>query len=298
MDFAIFRAQKLKSTVAVRSSLKHAFREQETPNADPEKLELNSHIGAENTSEALKAFKDRLPEKIRKNGVLCIEYFVSASPEAMYAKTREEQDRYFTDALEWLKAKHGAENVFYAGAHRDESTPHMYAYVVPLDDKGKLNCRSFLGGHKDVMSEIQTAFAEEVGKKHGLRRGIEGSKAKHTTIKQFYTGLAEQEKREAFNKQDRIARGRSMEQTFEADMVDELKRVEVKALAIAPPAFNTAYADWQRRQEDKKRKDAKEKLDRQAAERKAEEAEGEAWLEQQREANKQTSPTRTRGFTR
>ena len=34
----------------------------------------------------------------------------------------------------------------YAGVHRDESTPHMYAYVVPLDEStGRLNARRWLG---------------------------------------------------------------------------------------------------------------------------------------------------------
>ena len=38
MGYAILRTQKLKSPVAVRRSMKHAFREQDTPNADPERL--------------------------------------------------------------------------------------------------------------------------------------------------------------------------------------------------------------------------------------------------------------------
>ena len=49
----------------------------------------------------------------------------------MQGKARSSQDAYFRDALDWLKNKHGAENVVYAGIHRDETTPHMYAYVVP-----------------------------------------------------------------------------------------------------------------------------------------------------------------------
>ena len=48
---------------------------------------------------------------------------MSASPEAINAKTREEQDAYFADALKYIQDKHGAENVAYAGIHRDESTP-------------------------------------------------------------------------------------------------------------------------------------------------------------------------------
>lgn len=163
----------------------HAFREQETPNADPAKTPDNTHIGAANVAEALERFNARLPDKVRKNAVLAIEYLVTASPDDMKGKSRAEQDAYFEDALKWLRVRHGAENVVYAGIHRDETTPHMYAYVVPLDERGKLNCRAFLGGAK-ALSEMQTDFAERIGRKHALERGIEGSKARHTTIQAYY----------------------------------------------------------------------------------------------------------------
>ena len=191
MAFAILRTQKLKAAVAVRRSLKHAFRAQDTPNADPTRLRENSHLGANSVDEAMKAFHNRLPEKIRKNGVLAIEYLITGSPDGMNSKSRRDQDAYFTDALAWLKERHGAENLIYAGIHRDETTPHLYAYVVPLDPQGKLNCRHFLGGAK-ALSQMQTDFAEQVGQRHGLRRGIEGSKARHTTVRQYYAALQQE----------------------------------------------------------------------------------------------------------
>ena len=33
---------------------------------------------------------------------------------------------------------------------------------------------------------MQTEYAEQVGKRHGLERGLEGSKSRHTTIKDYY----------------------------------------------------------------------------------------------------------------
>ena len=62
--------------------------------------------------------------------------------------------------------------------------PHLAVYVVPLKD-GKLNAKHFTGGKK-VLSQLQTDFAKDVGQRHGLERGIEGSQAKHQTIKEFY----------------------------------------------------------------------------------------------------------------
>jgi hypothetical protein len=183
-NFAILRVQKLKSAIAIRRSFKHAFREQDTPNADLERTPDNTHLGPQNVDQAMDAFRSRLPEKHRVNAVLAIEYLVTATPEAMQAKGRDGQNAYFLDTLKWLQARHGKENVVYAGVHRDEASPHMYAYVVPrVGDR--LNCRHFLGGAK-ALSEMQTDFAEQVGAKHDLERGIEGSRARHTTLKQYY----------------------------------------------------------------------------------------------------------------
>lgn len=189
MGYAILRTEKLKSPVAVRRAMKHAFRAQDTPNADPARTPENTHIGAHSVDEGMAAFNAALPEKYRKNAVLAVEYLFATSPEDMKAKSRTEQDAYFSDALAWLKDKHGAENVVYAGIHRDETSPHMYAYVVPKDpDTGTLNCRRFLGGSK-ALNEMQTDFAAKVGQRHGLQRGIEGSKARHTTVQQYYAAL-------------------------------------------------------------------------------------------------------------
>jgi hypothetical protein len=187
MGYAILRTQKLKSPVAVQRSLKHAMREQDTPNADPVKTADNTHFGASTVDEAIRLFNERLPQTYRKDAVLCIEYLVTASPADMAGKSRSQQDAYLMDALGWLQARHGPENVFYAGIHRDEITPHLYAYVVPRDGE-RLNCRKWLGGSK-ALSQMQTEFAETIGRPHGLERGIERSRARHVSIREFYSRI-------------------------------------------------------------------------------------------------------------
>lgn len=191
-EYAILRVKKLKSEVAILGSLRHTFREQPTPNADPDRLASNTLYGAESTAEAMKEFRSRLPEKVRKNAVLALEYLITASPEAMQGKSRSEQDSYLSDSLEWLREKHGSENVFCGAVHRDELTPHLAVYVMPKDDAGKLNCRKFLGD-RGALRQMQTDFADRVGKRHGLRRGVEGSKARHQTVSRFYSTIQNNE---------------------------------------------------------------------------------------------------------
>lgn len=185
MQFAILRVQKLKSTGAIRRSLKHAFREQDTPNADPARTPENAQNGATSSQKAFDRVLAALPEKKRSNAVLAIEYLITASPEKMNSMSRAQQDGYFATAAAWLAKRHGSENLVHWGVHRDETTPHMYAYVVPMDDKGRLNCRAFLGGAK-ALSEMQTEFHNTVAREYGLERGVKGSKARHTTIRQYY----------------------------------------------------------------------------------------------------------------
>ena len=189
--YGILRTAKIKTRGELKRSLKHGFREQDTPNAASELTPNNTYIGGNSSAEVMQHFNERLATQanIRKNAVLGIEYLVTTSSEVINNSTREAQDSYFNAALDWLKEKHGSENVIHAGIHRDEKTPHMYVFVVPIDDKGKLNCRHFLGGSKNVLSDLQTEFHEKVCKKFDLERGIKGSKAKHNRIMDYYKNL-------------------------------------------------------------------------------------------------------------
>lgn len=187
-NFAILRTAKLSKMGSIAGSGSHNFRERPTANADPSKTGQNQHVGAKSADELVQAVKARLPAKHRSNAVLCVEYMISASPEALAGMNARTQSAFFTDALQWLRARHGAENVVCASVHRDETTPHMVAYVVPLLD-GKLNARAFLGGRK-ALSDMQTDFAGQVGAKYGLQRGLERSKANHKSVKQWYSEQA------------------------------------------------------------------------------------------------------------
>lgn len=182
MAFAILRTAKLKSFGEIGGSLSHNYRTRFTPNADSKRLEKNEN-DIKNCSEAMNAIKARLPEKLRKNGVLCVEYLITASPDWEGWNTTKEK-AFFDKSVEFLKAKHGAENVITTSIHRDETTPHLVAYVVPIDSNGKLNARHFLGG-KQKLSQMQTDFADEV-QKFGLDRGKTNSKAQHKTIQHYY----------------------------------------------------------------------------------------------------------------
>jgi len=185
MAYAIYRTEKLKSFGEIGGSLSHTYRTRPTPNADENKQHLNKHI-FETYNQCFDALKSAIPEKRRSNAVLCIEHLITASPNWEGWGTKKEEE-FFKKSLEFLNKKYGKENVIACSIHRDETTPHLIVYVVPIDEKGGLNAKKWLGG-RSKLSQTQTEFANEV--KHlGLERGLENSKARHKTIKEFYAEI-------------------------------------------------------------------------------------------------------------
>lgn len=191
MAFAIMRCKKLGGMGSVAASLKHCFRERETPNADASRTADNEHNAAKSTNEAMGKLRELLPEKRRKDAVLAVEYVITASPEWWTKASKAEQTDFFNQAHQWLAKKYGADRIITATIHRDEKTPHLSAFVVPLTQDGRLSAKDFIG-NKAKMTADQTTFAKAV--EHlGLQRGIERSKATHTSIKQHYAAIQKDE---------------------------------------------------------------------------------------------------------
>jgi hypothetical protein len=205
MAFAIVRTAKLKTAGNLGGLNNHLERKMEVPNADQELSHLNRRKAG--TGDLAKDVATRLQaagiEKPRKNAVLAIEHLMTASPEAFpfrKAKTpsgspvayglvgaKEDTARWQAfekNCIKWLKERYGVANVVNFTVHLDEQTPHIHAVVVPLDAKGKLNCRHYLGG-REKLRDLQDSFAA-AHQGIGLERGVQGSKAHHTTVKQFY----------------------------------------------------------------------------------------------------------------
>lgn len=186
-NFAIMRSKKINKLGNVAASLKHAYRERETENADPDRLAENELILSKTTSEAMGKIRELLPEKRRSDAVVAVEYLFTTSPEWMKTATPEQQAEFFDQSKKWLSDKYGAENVVATVIHRDEKTPHMSAFVVPLTADGRLSAKEHIGTREKMKSDL-TNHAKAV--QHlGLERGIEGSKAKHVTLKTYYAAL-------------------------------------------------------------------------------------------------------------
>ena len=172
---------------SVAASMQHCYRERETHNADQERTPDNQHLVAKSTDEAMGKLRVLLPEKRRKDAVLAVEYVMTASPEWFAQATPEQEKAFFQRSLQWLADKYGADRIVTASIHRDEATPHLSAFVVPLTQDKRLSAKEFIGS-RDKMRADQTTYAACVVDL-GLERGIEGSKATHQTIQQHYAAV-------------------------------------------------------------------------------------------------------------
>ncbi|PAY94689.1 plasmid recombination enzyme, partial [Shigella boydii] len=161
--------------------------ERETPNANAERTPENYCSVSKSTDQAMGRVRELLPEKRRKDAVLAVEYVMTASPEWWKEATPRQQAEFFARSEQWLEKKYGKDRVVAAVVHRDEATPHLSAFVVPLTQDGRLSAKEFIGG-RSKMREDQSTYAESV-KKLGLERGIEGSRATHQTVQHYYESI-------------------------------------------------------------------------------------------------------------
>jgi hypothetical protein len=210
MAFAIMRCAKLKGG-AITSSDRHTERSMKTPNADPERTGNNLRLRGERGDDlkgkieaVIMAAQKQTGQRIRKDAVKCVEFFFGASPEYFEKSLTAEQEKiqiergirqrvidrqkeleFYRQTNEFMERLEERGFVFVkAVAHRDEQTPHVVAYAVPLERNKRLNCKAHLGG-REKLSALQDEYAETM-KPLGLQRGIRGSTAEHQRVKAWY----------------------------------------------------------------------------------------------------------------
>ncbi|MBW4639119.1 MAG: plasmid recombination protein [Gloeocapsa sp. UFS-A4-WI-NPMV-4B04] len=268
MAYGICRIQKLKAGSVGRSAL-HTSRKRDTPNADPEKqyIRIIGEPDSPSTPDLETIVRQRIGEQtIRKNAVLAVEFLLTASPEyfrpddpgrAGHYEQQQLEDFQHT-ACEWLLNRYG-DRIVRAELHIDESTPHIHAYMVPLDEKGKLNCRALLGGSRYRLSELQDDFAAAMAPL-GLERGIKGSRAKHTEVRKYYAAVnaspdasldMQTMQRQLADRQRAIKDSVEMERTNKALSLEnqQLKQRLAKAAAEAY-THSEAAKEWHQKYDD------------------------------------------------
>ncbi|BAY93656.1 MULTISPECIES: MobV family relaxase [unclassified Tolypothrix] len=194
MPFAVCRIQKIKSWGLLAGKEAHTSRTRDTPNANPQVTNVRL-IGSPDDANLATLVKNKIgSQKIRSNAVLAVEMLLSSSAEYFRPHAPNKAgvydkrclDNFVQATIHWLSCFWG-DRIIRAELHLDEITPHIHAYLVPLDERGKLNCRA-LFGTRDKLYSLQDSFAEAVAHL-GISRGIKGSTATYTKIKKYYAAV-------------------------------------------------------------------------------------------------------------
>lgn len=189
MAFIVCHARKIKTATGLLQVAKHNLRE----NVDykkppdwmfhPERSQFNTmSLEPETSQEIIKYRKEliaqaQLKRKPQKNAAAAIEFNLSASPDWFRDRKESESRKFLEDCTDFISKKYGQVQVLHCAMHFDEKTPHAHILCVPIV-RNRYTSSEFLGG-RDGLRNLQQEIYEKVGKKWGLERGFEGSKARH-----------------------------------------------------------------------------------------------------------------------
>lgn len=141
----------------------------------------------ENVRERVADIQAGQKRKIRRDAPVAIEYMITASPEAMARLSKQEQEQYFAESLNFVEARHGTRNRLSAVLHLDETTPHLHVLVFP-EREGKLDAKSFF--KLPALTAMQDEFAVKVGRQFGLERGVRLTEQALSRLEQTTEDLA------------------------------------------------------------------------------------------------------------
>ena len=189
VQYSILRVEKkFYSLEAIEGWEMHVQRETEVENADSTKTYENKIlIGDANIYENL---KQRIKSvKTRKDSCIARDLVLTCSPSFFKNLSKGDFETWQRINVEWLKKTYG-DNCIYAVLHLDETTAHLHV-LVSVDYVNKKGIRvmsnnNYFGG-KVKLSDLQTNYSDHMRNTFKvLSRGLKGSKAHHTTIKQWY----------------------------------------------------------------------------------------------------------------
>ena len=178
------------------------YKSTKNPQIDKARTHLNYHT-LPYEKKYLSFIDERIKElapkrKIKDDAVLITSFILGSDKEFFDGISPEMQKQFFSDCTEFFTERYGKENVVSAVVHLDESTPHLHFNLMPVTG-GRLCAKELFD--RAALRELQTDFYEVVGKKYGLKRGKEGSTAKHLDTVAFktkkMTEAAEEKIREA-----------------------------------------------------------------------------------------------------
>ncbi|WP_174919232.1 MobV family relaxase [Peptacetobacter hominis] len=209
MSYAIFRMEKMKSTV-IDKCQRHNQRENKNySNQDIDKTKSAMNYDLVNDDkinyrlaiDSIISKRRKSTKALRKDAIISVECLFTSDKDFFERIGVDETRRYFETALDFMKSEFGEENIVYANVHMDERTPHMHANFIPLTSDGRLSAKDMVGGKKQL-TIFQNKFCKYMQDNgFDVERGIsaEQTNLKHKKTQEYkkesYREVLEAEKR-------------------------------------------------------------------------------------------------------
>lgn len=217
------------------------YKSTRNPQIDKSRTHLNYHT-LPYEKKYLAFINERIKElapkrKIKDDAVLITSFILGSDKEFFAGITPETQKQFFDDCTEFFSERYGKENVVSAVVHLDESTPHLHFNLMPVTD-GRLCAKELFD--RTALRDLQTDFYEAAGKKYGLKRGKEGSTAKHLDTVAYktkkMTEAAEAKIREAEETQAAAKLAKELLESYESAKSEKIpfsgKKKETEIIAL------------------------------------------------------------------
>lgn len=177
----------------------HLARSVPTPNADPARLKLNQWLVGEPNPDLSAAITGVMkkagidPTKLRKDAVLANDILLTVSPEwfrpddpSAHGTWTDDRLQIFIAESKKLLTKTFGQRIVSAVLHLDEATPHVQAIVVPIvGKKGEFRLSAKEAFTPARLTQLQQDWEDQM-RPHGVGPRTKGSRATHTTLKDFY----------------------------------------------------------------------------------------------------------------
>lgn len=211
-SYAIMRVQKIKSATDMMQRYFHNERIYNVYNADITKQHLNEELVSLHGQSYDDVYQETIrrhemegsiTKKVRKDAVKGMEIMLSYSDRG---DATIDVDAWKQECLQWLQEtfnppentytytdkdgniKEGkTDNVRAVHLHMDEHSPHIHAFVVPIDDRGRLNAH-YYSGNRSRLIQLQNSYSKRM-EKFGLARGVPGSVASYKETARYYAEL-------------------------------------------------------------------------------------------------------------
>ena len=285
-----FDVKKAKGTSDATQS-DHIERKIIPHNADPTRTHLNMALvtypdGVDGRDEAIahRLQTAGIKRKITNDQVRVVRIVMSGTHEDMMAIYRNGKlGEWCQDSIRYLYDTFGRENVVSAHLHMDEKTPHIHAAVVPIvtGERRKAKKEQADGKRKyrkkanavrlcaDDLFNRQTLIAYHDGyakvmAKYGLKRGVRGSEARHTTTTQYYRELKKMndalELESKRLQEDKAEAEQELKQVKSEIRTDKLKSVATDAATALASGVSSLFGSGKMKSLERKNEDLRDEI--------------------------------------